>query len=400
MNARRVAILGSRGIPARYGGFETFAEELATRLVEAGFEVTVFCERRTGEARLGHHRGVYLQRVSAPRVGPLSTLLYDLRCLLRARRRFDVVLMLGYGASLFCGIPRSRATEVWISMDGLEHRRGKWGPLARAWLRRMEARALTVADRVVFDSEAVRRDVLARASGPARTHVIEYGARLDLERDPGVLDSLGLRPRSYYLVVCRIEPENHVLEIVRAVSHAPTTRALIVVGDLERAGAYGEACRRAAGPQVRFLGAVFDRPTLHTLRVESWAAIHGHSVGGTNPSLLEALAAGVPVIAHANAFNREVLGDDARTFATEEELVAAIAVAERATAEERLAAGERGRRRIQERYTWERIAGEYVRLLRGDVPAPADGVRPLAAGTPEPASALPSQTATRHAGRP
>jgi glycosyltransferase involved in cell wall biosynthesis len=397
---KRVAILGSRGIPARYGGFETFAEELATRLAQAGFELTVFGERRRGEARLGHHRGVRLVRMSAPRLGPLSTLLYDLRCLWRARRGYDVVLMLGYGASLFCGLPRSRGTEVWISMDGLEHRRGKWGPLGRAWLRRMEARALSVADRVVFDSEAVRRDVLSRVSGPARAHVIEYGARLDLPRDPGVVESLGLRPRSYYLVVCRIEPENRVLEIVRAVSRAPTTRELIVVGDVERAGPYGEACRRAAGPQVRFLGAVFDRQTLHALRAESWAAIHGHSVGGTNPSLLEALAAGVPVIAHENPFNREVLGDGARTFRDEDELVAAIAAAERASAEDRLAEGERGRRRIQERYTWERIAAEYVRLLSSDERRPPSGDgAPSPAARPEPAGALPVAADVRHAGR-
>lgn len=388
MRPRRVAILGSRGIPARYGGFETFAEELAVGLVARGHAVTVFCER-AGNAPAGpaepaepaKHRGVRLVHVPAPRLGPLRTLLFDLGCLWRARRGFDVVYMLGYGSAVFCGLPRRSGAEVWINMDGLEWRRRKWGRLARAWLHRMEGRALAVATRVVFDADAVRADVLARRATRAAVSVIEYGARAPAPLDPGVLESLALRSRGFYLVLCRIEPENHVLEILRGFGRLATDHALLVVGDVDGAGEYGRACRAASHGNVRFLGALFDRVTLDTLRAESRAVIHGHSVGGTNPSLLEALAAGAAVIAHDNPFNREVLEDGASYFDSEEALAQALRAAEGRTPEALAGLAERARARIAAHYTWERIVGAYAALLeeppgRGSASrAEADAVR-------------------------
>src|SRR6185503_3438858 len=312
-----LAILGCRGIPARYGGFETFAEELGARLAARGFPVTVFCQRAVLEDQesgepVREHRGVRLEHVRVPRLGPRSALAYDLVSLRRARAH-DVVYMLGYGAGPFLGLARRPGNEVWVNMDGLEWRRSKWGPLARSWLRRAERAALRSAQRIVFDNAAVRGVVLGGAED-ARVSVIEYGAELDLEHDPGVLVSLGLRPQSYFLSVARIEPENHVLEILRAHARSGIKRALLLVGDVERAGHYGAACRAAAAGTARFLGPLFDGRTLHALRREAAAALHGHSVGGTNPALLEGMAASTPLIAHDNPFNREVLGASAVWF--------------------------------------------------------------------------------------
>ena len=336
-----LAILGCRGIPARYGGFETFAEELGARLAARGFPVTVFCQRAVLEDQesgepVREHRGVRLEHVRVPRLGPRSALAYDLVSLRRARAH-DVVYMLGYGAGPFLGLARRPGNEVWVNMDGLEWRRSKWGPLARSWLRRAERAALRSAQRIVFDNAAVRGVVLGGAED-ARVSVIEYGAELDLEHDPGVLVSLGLRPQSYFLSVARIEPENHVLEILRAHARSGIKRALLLVGDVERAGHYGAACRAAA-------------------------ALHGHSVGGTNPALLEGMAAGTPLIAHDNPFNREVLGASAVWFRDEDGLVAALRAADGWSGEERARRGAEHRARIAERYTWERIADEYEALL-------------------------------------
>jgi glycosyltransferase involved in cell wall biosynthesis len=363
---RRLAILGSRGIPARYGGFETFAEELSTRLARAGVEVTVFCQGRP-EAGREFHEGVRLAHVRAPG-GPWGALYYDLRALWQARRGFDVVYMLGYGAGLFLWIPRLAGRTVWVNMDGREWRRAKWGAAARAWLRWMEGCALRAAHRVVCDSAAVATELVRERAPRAPVSVLEYGAALSAPaEDPPVLEALSLRPAAYYLLVARIEPENHVLESVRAFVHSDTQRELVVVGDLERGGRYVEACRAAArvdcAGRVRFLGAVFDRAVLRTLRAQAWAVIHGHSVGGTNPSLLEALAAGAPVLAHDNPYNREVLGEHAFWFRDEPGLGAALAACERLSPAGRAALGQRGRARIAERYTWERIAGEYAALL-------------------------------------
>jgi glycosyltransferase involved in cell wall biosynthesis len=371
--ARRLAILGCRGIPARYGGFETFAEELAVRLVARGLSVTVFCQQPERGDAPRQHRGVRLEHVRVPRLGPASALLYDVLALRRARDH-DVVYMLGYGAGPFLGLARRGGNEVWVNMDGLEWRRSKWGLFSRGWLRRAERAALRSAQRVVFDSAAVRAAVLGEEPAPElaeRACVIEYGADLELADDPGVLAGLGLHPGDYFLCVARVEPENHVLEILRAHARSGVGRALLVVGDLERAGRYGAACRSAATRTARFLGPLFDRRTLHALRRGAAAALHGHSVGGTNPALLEAMAAGVPLVAHDNPFNREVLAGRALWFRGEDELVAALRAADAWSGAERARRGAEQRARIAERYTWERIAEEYAALLAR--PAPRRG---------------------------
>jgi len=372
-DAPSLAILGCRGIPARYGGFETFAEELAVRLVARGFPVTVFCQQpvfadegRAERAPAREHRGVRLEHVRVPRLGPRSALLYDVLALRRARS-FDVVYMLGYGAGAFLDLARRGGNQVWVNMDGLESQRAKWGFLSRAWLRRAERAALRSAARIVFDNAAVRASVLGQVED-ARVSVIEYGAELELEHDPGVLASLGVRPHAYFLCVARVEPENKVLEILRAHARSGVKRALFLVGDVERAGRYGRACRAAAAPTARFLGPLFDQRTLYALRRDAAAALHGHSVGGTNPALLEGMAAGVPLIAHDNPFNREVLAQDALWFHDEDGLVSALRQADEWSGEERARCGAAHRARIAARYTWERIADEYTALLARPAP--------------------------------
>jgi len=385
----RIALLGSRGIPARYGGFETFAQELACGLVARGFEVTVFVDGREppGPAEF---RGVRLERVAVPLGGAAGTLAYDLASLWRARGRFEVVLLLGYGAGGFLWLARGGGTRVWVAMDGREWRRRKWGLLARTWLRAMERLTLRQADRLVFDSAAVCAEVSGAAPQGERVAVLEYGAHLDLVADPTVLAALGLAPHRYYLLVARIEPENHVLEIVRAHAHADLARELVVVGDVERAGAYGRLCRAAGARTARFLGALYEPLHLHTLRAHAWAILHGHSVGGTNPSLLEGMAAATPVLAHDNAYNREVLGEDGAWFASEDELVARLGACEARAEEQRRATGERLRARVRARYTWERIVdGSAARHAPRAPSAPCAALAPdaLPAALPGPARA-------------
>lgn len=389
MTLPRVAILGCRGIPARYGGFETFAEELGAGLAARGFAVTVYCLAERGHVLPARHRGVTLVPVAVPRLGPLTALLYDLRSLRAARDGHEVVFMLGYGAGAFLGWGRRPGNQVWVSMDGLEWRRAKWGRVARAWLRRMERAALAAADRVVFDSHAVRRAVRGADAAQASDLVIEYGARLDTRPDPEVLASRGLQAGRYLLLVARIEPENHVREILAAHARAGRAEPLVVVGDHARAGAYGAACRQAAGPSARLLGPLYDAGALAALRHGCRAALHGHSVGGTNPALLEAMAAGCAVVAHDNPFNREVLGAEGLYFADEDALVAALATVGGWDEAERARRGAASRARVAERYTWERIVDAYARALGAAAPAvdPAADEPPAALPVPLPAPA-------------
>ena len=388
----RLALLGSRGIPARYGGFETFAEELAVRLVARGFEVTVYGERGPGPAPESH-RGVRLVHLARARLGPLGTLLHDLACLRHARARHEVVYMLGYGAGAFLGLGRHAGNEVWVNMDGREWRRAKWSAPARLWLRAMERAALRCADRVIFDAAAVCEEVAPPASAArARSTVIAYGAACVPPADARVLRELGLAPGSYDLCLARIEPENHVLEIVRAATRGGGP--LLVIGDVERARAYGRRCRAAAGPAVRFLGAVHDAPVLARLRGDARAVLHGHSVGGTNPALLEAMAAGALVLAHDNPYNREVLAGQGLFWRDENELVGRLGGLAQLSAARRaeLAAGARAR--IAAHYTWEHIVAAYEACLTGAALAASER-----GPVPEPPAALPARADARERAR-
>ncbi|MDF1837058.1 MAG: DUF1972 domain-containing protein [Planctomycetota bacterium] len=363
----RIAILGSRGIPARYGGFETFAEEIALRLSAQGAEVTVFCEATKGgrSMRLGRVR---LEYVRVPGRGPLGRMLYEVGSLFRARKGYDVVYMLGYGSSFACWIPRLFGRRVWINMDGLEWRRSKWGWFARTWLKAMEGIACKAAHRLVFDNQALADEVQTRRNPSASISVLAYGAPL-VVKAPSVepLRALGLEAGRYHLMVCRFEPENHVLEIVRAAANRTGGAPLIVVSNTSQNNAWQKRVMAQACPLVRFLGPVYDPEVLRSLRFHSQLYLHGHSVGGTNPSLLEAMGCGNYILAHDNPFNREVLESMGRYFVDEEDLGQQLHAAEQAPERQRRMIGDGARDRAMNHYSWDRVAKGYHELLVHEV---------------------------------
>jgi glycosyltransferase involved in cell wall biosynthesis len=364
MGTPRIAIVGSRGIPARYGGFETFAEEIAVRLVARGYDVTVMCEEE-GDMRLPSYRGVRLEYVPAPALGGLTTVVHDCRALWRCRKDFDVVYMLGYGAALFCALPRLWGTPVWINMDGMEWRRSKYGFFGRTWLRTMERAAVGIATRLVADASAIRTELASRYRRMPPATVIPYGAHVvAAPPPPSVLDEWGLAPRRYYIVVCRFEPSNHVLELLEGFADSASPHPLVVLGNYRCETPYIRELVRVAGTdeRIRMVGTVYDQAKLHALRYHSIAYLHGHSVGGTNPSLLEAIGCGNPIIAHDNPFNREVAADAGLYFISPADVARHIHTLEHEPGlRERLSA--RAYARIAERYTWDHIEAAYLDLL-------------------------------------
>jgi glycosyltransferase involved in cell wall biosynthesis len=359
----KLAILGSRGIPASYGGFETFAEELAIRLVKEGIEVVVYCEAdraRTNET----YKGVSLRYVPKRRIGGLSTIIFDLQCLWQVRKSADVVYMLGYGAALFCFLPRVWNRVVWINMDGVEWRRSKWGPIARLWLRLMERCALSSANRIICDAEAIRDHISERHRKTVPTSVIPYGAVIQGRMPEESLSKWKLAPRDYYLLVCRLEPENHVKEIVEGFCESNTSRSLVVVGDVDASNRYAKALADRANNRVLFIGGIYDRDELAALRYHCRAYFHGHSVGGTNPSLLEAMAVGNVVVAHDNVFNREVAAHNAYYFCDQRDIPPIVALVESFSDADLDRTRQAGHTRVQDRYQWEHVVAQYLRLLR------------------------------------
>ena len=357
----RIAILGTRGIPASYGGFETFAEELSTRLVENGVEVTVYCEDPGGSPATSY-KGVDLRYIPSTPFGPLTSVLFDVRCLWDARRAFSVVYLLGYGAAQFCFIPRLFGRQVWL--NGIEWMRAKWGRLARIYLKAMEFFSTLFPSRVIADAEGIRQHLVARHRRMPPCTVIPYGAPvIETAPEVGLLGEWDLRPWRYYLVVCRMEPENHVREIVEGFIASDSLYPLIIVGDHRADTDFARGLICLASDRIRFIGTVFEKPKLQSLRYHCSAYFHGHSVGGTNPSLLEAMGCGNVVLAHDNLFNREVLLEDGRFFENAEAISNLIQEIEVMSAQDRKDLSDCVKLRIRTAYSWDLIADSYLRLL-------------------------------------
>lgn len=375
-DAGTVAILGCRGIPARHGGFETFAEILATDLVGRGWSVDVYCqEAGDGPVRTDDWRGVTRHRIPVPRSGALGTVQFDLRSMRLASRRRGPILLLGYNTGLFAAIARLHGRAVLVNMDGLEWRRAKWSFAARAWLRINEIATARIASHLVADHPEIARH-LEPLAAPDRITMIPYGAEAPPDGDAGrTLDELGLTPGGYLLWVARIEPDNRALDVIEAYGRRPRGLPLVMVGDLEVGSRrYHRTVRDRASPGVRLPGPIYDRDRLGILRRHAAGYLHGHRVGGTNPSLVEALAAGNPVLADDNPFNRWTAGDAALYFRTVDELDARLGELERdPDLRARLSAA--AVRQHAERFRWPPILDRYRALLTRfqEAPRPCHG---------------------------
>lgn len=360
---KKLAILGSRGIPARYGGFETFVEQLAKRLAKRGVDVTVICP--TDSPRPDENwEGVRLKYVQFPRLGKYSEMVWDGRCFCEARSGFDIVYMLGLGGAYAAWVPRAYGTKVWVNTDGVEWKRTKFNWAQRSYLALAEALSVLFADRIIADSAAIRDYLQDRFFKPGHISTIAYGADIPFQHpDPSVVGQFGLEPDRYYIVVCRLESENHVREILQGYTDSGVKTPLVILGNTDNPNTYVRSLLEFRGPQVRFLGTVYDKSKLEALRIGSRAYLHGHSVGGTNPSLLEAMACSNLVIAHDNPFNRDVLGNEGLFFSSPTDLATILNRVEDGTVEiEYFRAHNLSR--VRNYYQWDQIALAYLDLIQ------------------------------------
>lgn len=360
----KIGILGTRGIPARYGGFETFAEEIAIRLVEEGHEVTVYCELHEDTEVIEEYKGIKLVYLTAPDLGMLSTIWFDGKCLWHARSKFDIVYMLGYGASVFCFIPRLFGTPVWVNMDGIEWARAKYSKIGKAWWKIQEFFAMFMSSRIICDARGVYDVIRQRQPYVPKYSIIEYGAPLiDDSITTSILEEYGIKENEYYLIVCRLEPENNVIEMLEGFAASNSRYPLIVLGNINMDTPYVEQLRQIRDPKIVFAGTLYDQEKLQHLRRASLAYFHGHSVGGTNPSLIEALGCGNVVVAHDNRFNREVAAESAFYFEDHQQIPSIVDTIENDPNINLQEYKDGARRRIEENYTWEIITDKYLKLI-------------------------------------
>ncbi len=308
-------IAGTRGIPHQHGGFESFAQHLALHFSAIGENVTVACQ---SDARRGFKsevwRGVKLLKIPAILPGPIGTIIFDLFTALYAIVNRPIVLTLGYNTAFVFFFYKIFGIVNIVNMDGIEWRRSKWSILVRIWFYINEHLAMWLGDILVADHPVIA-ERLCRKVDPARVIMIPYGAHRIVEPELQFLEAEGLDPSGYALVVARPEPENSILEIVQGFVAAKLPGKLVLLGEYDTSrNRYHRAVVASANQQVHFLGAIYDQTKVETLRSQAWLYIHGHQVGGTNPSLVEALAAQCPILAHDNPYNAWVAGADMAFF--------------------------------------------------------------------------------------
>ena len=362
MEKNQLCILGTRGIPAAHGGFETFAEHLALYLQERNWHVTVYCQEDAGTGTWeSAWRGVRRVHLPERRQGPLGTIFFDWKSTSHVLGQPGLILTLGYNTALFCALYRLRGRTNLINMDGIEWQRAKWSGPVRAWFWLNERLGCWLGNHLIADHPEIKRHLATRVREQKIT-TIPYGADSITEADPALIAPHGLAPRSYALLVARAEPENSILEVVRAFSRQARGVQLVVLGKYDAAHAYQRQVMDAASSEVKFLGAIYDKAVVSALRFHARLYVHGHQVGGTNPSLVEALGAGNPVLAHGNAFNRWVAGDAQRFFLDEATCARELdEILNNDSTLQSMAKGSRARH--LEAFTWEQVLGEYENLL-------------------------------------
>lgn len=315
---KKLSILGCRGIPGSHGGFETFAERLSRYLVTQDWQVSVYCEDYTGQDISEEYwNNIRLVHIPVPKSSALSTILFDWKSTLHAAKEGNLILTLGYNTALFCVWYRLKGITNVINMDGLEWRRQKWSTPEKAWLYLNERFGCWFGNHLVADHPEIANHLATRVSRRKIT-MIPYGAERVGRADASLLEPYGLAPGAYSIIIARPEPENNILEIVSAFSSRPRDSKLVVLGNYRPGkNAYHKAVLEAASDEVIFPGGIYDPDTVGAIRYYAALYVHGHSVGGTNPSLVEAMGAGASVLAHKNQFNGWVAGPDARYFSNE-----------------------------------------------------------------------------------
>jgi glycosyltransferase involved in cell wall biosynthesis len=371
-DAPKLAIIGARSLPARWGGFDTVVSQLAPRLVKRGYDVTVYCQPRySSPERPAVYDGVKLRYIPSLNSKSLEALSYEGLCALDSiRRDFDLVYVLGLRASFVHLLHKIRGRPVVMNTDGFDWQRRKWGRLARAYLRTSEAiGARFVATHLICDSRATQ-PYFRQKYGRNSTY-IGYGATNGEELPERILPIYGLAPKSYYLIVARIEPENNIDIAIREHNRAGVSRPLVIVGAANYRSRYESQIKRLADPnRVRFLGGIYQPGHVDQLYANAYAYIHGHEVGGTNPSLLQAMGNGCASIAFDVPFNREVLGSAGRYFDTSPGTLAKQLNELDSNEELAESLGLAAQQRASRFYAWDQVIDEYDEFFRSVLPIP------------------------------
>ncbi|WLE98593.1 MAG: DUF1972 domain-containing protein [Candidatus Electrothrix communis] len=313
---KKIIITGIRGVPAQHGGFETFAEHLYRHLVARKWKVVIYCQEDgiAGPVYQSEWEGVTRIHVPVKRKGPIGTIIFDLKSVLHSLQYDGVFLTLGYNTAMFNFLYRMKGKKNIINMDGIEWKRQKWGRLAKIWFWLNEGLGCFFGNALIADHPCIV-DHLAKRASREKITMIPYGGDEVLEANEKILNQYSITKKKYAILIARAEPENSIFELVSAFSAQKRGINFVILGNYDPdVNIYHQKVIDAASEEVLFLGAIYDTDKIRALRFFAQFYVHGHQVGGTNPSLVEALGAGNAILAHNNIFNRWVAKDAAIYF--------------------------------------------------------------------------------------
>jgi glycosyltransferase involved in cell wall biosynthesis len=356
----KVGILGSRGIPNNYGGFEQFAEYLSVGLTLKGMDITVYTPHHHPYKKTSFN-GVKLIHCYDPErlMGTSGQFIYDLNCILDSRKRsFDIIYQLGYTSSAIWQALMPEKSTLITNMDGIEWQRNKYSKLVRAFLRFSEKQAVKKSNYLIADSKAIQEYL--QSNYLKDSTYLAYGAERFLEVEPGIIEKLDVQPFAYNLLIARLQADNNIETIIQSVLKSEAQFPLLVVGNFNnKYGSY--LLKKYREDKIRFLGGIYNPKLLNNLRFHAALYIHGHSAGGTNPSLLEAMAASARICAHDNVFNKSILAKDALYFRDSESLTVILN-----QVDEEKQWGQKiqsNLRKIEETFNWPKIIDQYFELF-------------------------------------
>ena len=356
----KLAILGTRGIPANYGGFETFAEELSIRLVARGHAVTVYCRSNNIQFDVNNYKGVDLVVLPTIRTKYFDTVFHTFISVFHAiPRRFDAILVCNAANAIFTAIPRITFTPVALNVDGLERKRKKWGFVGSTYYRLSEYLATLIPSVIVTDASVIREYYMQTYH--AESTMIAYGTPCDRVETTVVLEKLNVKPRRYVLYVSRLEPENNAHLVIEAFASVRTDMPLLIVGDAPYAHEYIARLKSTPDSRVRFTGGIYGSG-YRELQSHAAVYIQATEVGGTHPALIEAMGAGNCVIAYDTPENREVVGGCGLLFTNVTELTKHIQWAIDNPADVSVL-GKKAQDRARAVYSWDAVTSQYEKLF-------------------------------------
>jgi len=357
----KIAIIGTRGIPNNYGGYEQITEQLAEGLIRKGHEVTVY-NSHNHPNQLKRWKGITIQHCYDPEyiLGTAGQFVYDLNCIRHARKNdFDVWLFMGYTSSSVWRMLFPKNSIIISNMDGMEWKRAKYSKPVQRFLKYAEKLAVNHSQFHIADSSAIKEYLDNFYS--INCQFIPYGATLPSVQRKNVLRKYKARKGEYYLLIARMEPENNIEMILDGFHLSCTQRKFLVIGKTDNKFGKYLVNKFSADKRIEFLGGLFHQETVHTLRANTAMYFHGHSVGGTNPSLLEAMASEALIAAHDNVFNKSVLGVDAFYFSDSNDVKELVETRpDTSLASNFMNANVE---KIKQSYNWEKIVNSYEEFI-------------------------------------